>query len=353
MSRKFARRGCTPALVLLPVVGLLATACGGEAESSNAEDASGGAESCYDGETVTFLVPYPAGGGYDVLARGLAPFLEEELAATVVVQNMPGAGSLTAANALYTAESDGLTIGIFPAAGIIGSAMAEAEGAPFDPLEFTYVASTGPDLRVLTVGAGSEFDSVEDFASADVVRFASSGPGGPSHIDPMIVSHVLGIDVELVTGFTGGEDMALAVTSGDLDAGFSSVGSRQAVLESGDHRPLLISAGERAEDLPDTPALTELDMEDDRRAVAEAHAQLAAAGRPIIAPPGVPENCTAQLRDAVEAAMSDSDVLARLEAAGEPIEYLSGEDLEEAVRSLVEDSPEEYVALLKEGYATE
>ena len=360
MSQESAGCGRMPKMILWSVVGFLATACGGQAESSNGQQASGDgeqtdsrAESCYEGETMTFLVPYPPGGSYDVAGRTLAPFLEDELGGTVVVQNMPGAGSLTAANTLYAAEPDGLTIGIFPGTGIVGSTMAEAEGAPFDPLEFTYLGSTGPDLRVLTVGAESDLDSLESLRSADVVRFGSSGPGGPSHIDPIVISHVLGLDIELVTGFEGSQDMGLAVTTGDVDASSSSVGSRKDVLESGDHRPLLIAGGERADALPDVPALTELDLEDDQRAVAEAHAQLAAVGRPIIGPPGVPESCTGELRDALEAAMSDPEVLAKLEVTGEPIDFMPGEELQELVRSVVEDSPEEYEELLKEGYARE
>lgn len=338
-------------VVLLPLTVLLAAACGGEADTSGAAQDGGGAESCYEGETVTFLVPYAPGGGYDLMARTLGPALEEQLGATVVVENAPGAGGLTAANTLYTAEPDGLTMAVFPGTGIIGAALAEPQGASFDALDFTYVARLGPDLRVMTVGAQSALETTEDLRSADVVRFASSGPGGPSHMDPIVISHVLDFDAEMVTGFSGSPELALAVTSGDVDATVASVGSRLEAIENGDHRPLLIAAGERAEELPDVPALTELDLDDDKRAVAEAHADLAAAGRAILAPPGVPEDCRSELEAAFEVALSDPEVLDPLEQANETIAFMSGQELEEIFRSVIEDSPEEYVSLLKDSYA--
>ncbi|MFP5370530.1 MAG: tripartite tricarboxylate transporter substrate-binding protein, partial [Actinomycetes bacterium] len=122
-------------MVLLSVVGLLATACGADdGEGATAAGTGGGGggggveaqESCYEGERATFMVPFSPGGGYDTIARGIAPYLEDELGATIVVENVTGAGGRVAANELYTAEPDGLTFGIFAAQGIVGAALAGA-----------------------------------------------------------------------------------------------------------------------------------------------------------------------------------------------------------------------------------
>src|SRR4051794_2682515 len=99
--KKSARRHRALA-VLLPV-GLVAAGCGTGQET----DGQAGASSCYEGQRVSFLIAYGEGGLYDLFARTAAPYLEKELGATVVVENHPGAGGLTAANEIYAAKPDG------------------------------------------------------------------------------------------------------------------------------------------------------------------------------------------------------------------------------------------------------
>ena len=345
--------------VMVPVLGLLAAGCGGgDGADTSAEGANGtttdeaaAEESCYEGETATFVVPYPPGGGYDTIARGLAPALEEQLGATIVVENQPGAGGLTAANTIYKGEPDGLTFAILPGVGLLAASLAEAQGVAFDPLEFTFVARVAPDERLMVVGPESGFESIEDVLAADrEIRFAATGPGGGDYIDATIVSEILELDARVVSGYPGSGDTALAVTSGDVDAVFSSVAGLLSGVESGDLIPVMVAGEERAEDLPDVPAMLELDLADDQRALAEAHARLQQAGRSIVAPPGVPDNCVAELSAAFEAAVEDPEALELLEGSNEHVSYLSGEDLQEIYRSVLEESPEEYVALLGEAF---
>jgi tripartite-type tricarboxylate transporter receptor subunit TctC len=335
--------------VLVPVLGLLAAGCSG---GDNSSDAAAGAEgaSCYEGENVTFVVPYSPGGAYDVIARATGPLLEEELGARVVIENQPGAGGLTAANKLFTGEPDGKTFAIIPGVGVAGAALAGAQGVAFEPVDFTFVARVAPDLRVLTVGADSGLETIEDVQDADLVRFASTGPGGADHIDASVVTRILDIKGEIVTGYAGSSETELAVTAGDTDAGFNSLGSRLNSINSGDHRAVLIAGKEQAEALPDVPALLELDLEDDKRALAEAHAQLQETGRAIVAPPGVPENCVGELEAAFEAALTDPGFLEQMEKSKEPIAFLPGGEVKQLFTSVMEDSPEEYVELLKEAF---
>ena len=351
-ERPRTRRSARPLAVLLPVVGLLAGCGGGDEGGGDAAPGSGeaasGGESCYEGERATFVVPYPPGGGYDTIARALAPALEEELGATVVVENQPGAGGLTAANTLYSAEADGLTFAILPGVGILAAALAQTQGVNYDPQEFTFVARVAPDERLMVTGPASGFESIEDvLAAARPVRFAATGPGGGDYIDATIVSEILGLDGEVVSGFPGSGDTALAVTSGDVDAVFSSVAGLLSGVESGDLVPVMVAGEERAEDLPDVPALVELELDEDQEALAQAHAQLQQAGRSILAPPGVEQSCVDELAAAFESAVADEEVLEVLEPSNEHISYLSGEDLAGIYRSVMEESPEEYVTLVR------
>jgi len=342
--RRQRRRRAVVLRLLLPVVGLLAAGCGG------AEQAAGpGGSSCYEGETLTFVVSFGPGGGYDAIARLAAPYLEKELGATVVVENQEGAGGLTAANRVYVAEPDGLTIGFFSGQGLIGSVLGGSAGASFDPEEFTYIGRVAKDPRVLTVGARSGFTTIEDIRSANSVRFASSGPGGSEHIDATVLFPVLGIPGEIITGYKGSAETELAVTSGDTDATSGTVGTRLAPLDSGDHLPVLVIGRERAEELPDTPALLELDLDDDKRALAEAHTQLQEVGRAVLAPPGVPEGCATELENAFAAAASNPELLKQLDEADQQIDFLPGEELKQVVQSVL-NAPAEYKELLGGAY---
>lgn len=351
MSRNVRR-----ATVLLPVLAMLAAACGGNSDSSSADSAAsgGGGESCYEGETATFVVPFSPGGGYDIIARGLAPFLEEELGAdAVVVKNETGAGGLTAANNLFVTEPDGLTFGTFATTGIVTAALVGADGAAYDPVEFTYVARLAEDDRVLLASPQSGMTTIEDLLAYGEFQYATSGVGSSDHIDANIVPAILGIEgsAQVVTGFEGGAETQLAVTSGEVEVGSGTLGTRIVGIENGDYSPLLLLGRERSEDLPDVPALAELDVEDPE--LVEAYIGLQEVGRSVIAPPGVDEGCLTQLQDAIETTLENPDFLEIVTGSVDvPLEYTPGEELRDAVVSLL-DAPAELVTLLENAYAAE
>jgi tripartite-type tricarboxylate transporter receptor subunit TctC len=352
MTRRKERRSRRRATVLLPVVGLLAAACGGNGGSSGGGQAGGG-ESCYDGEKVSFVVPFSPGGGYDTIARGIAPFLEKELGATVVVENEPGAGGLTAANELFAADPDGLTIGLFAAQGIVGASLAGAEGASYDPEKFTYVARLAEDARVLLASPKSGIKSVDDLEGADELRYATAGTGAADNIDANVLPTILGLDnVRIVTGFEGSSETELAVTSGQVELGSGTLGTRIAGIESGDQVPILLMGREQAEDLPDVPALLDLDL-GDQEDLAEAYIGLQEVGRSVFAPPGMDEACLTELQDGIEATLSNPDFQDQIAGKVDvPFEYTDGEGLKKAVDHVL-DAPEELVDLLKKAYAGE
>ena len=357
MTRHNPRRR-TRALVLLPVIGLLATGCGGGEETTftaaPAADAPTTAPSCYEGETATFVVPFSPGGGYDTIARGIAPFLKDELGAdAVVVENKPGAGGLVAANGIYNAKPDGLTFGLFAAQGIVGSSMAGASGATFDPEKFTYVARLAQDARVLLASPQSGFASIEDLESAGPLQYATAGSGAADHVDANVLPTVLGLDnVQIVTGFEGSAETELAVTAGTVQLGSGTLGTRFNSIENGDQVAVLLMGRERAEDLPDVPALLELDL-GDKQELAEAYVGLQEVGRSVFAPPEMEEGCLAQLQAGLEATLSDPKFEAQIgDSVDVPFEYADGEVLREAVNSVL-NAPEELVTLLQKAYAGE
>jgi tripartite-type tricarboxylate transporter receptor subunit TctC len=354
MTRRNVRRRSTRAAVLLPVIGLLAAACGGETETSGDGQAAGGAaeESCYEGETVSFVVPFSPGGGYDVIARGLSPFLEEELGASaIVVENQPGAGGLTAANNVFAAEPDGLTFGLFAAQGIVGASIAGAAGASYDPEEFTYVARLAQDARVLLASNQSGLTSVEDLDGAGNLQYATAGTGAADNVDANVLPTILELDnIEIVTGFEGSSETEIAVTAGTVELGSGTLGTRINGIEAGDQVPILLMGRERAENLPDVPALLELDL-GDQQELAEAYVGLQEVGRSVFAPPGMAENCLTQLQDAIESTLSNPEFEEKIGGSVDvPFEYADGDVLRDAVDGVL-NAPEMLVTLLKKAYA--
>ncbi len=323
---------------------LILTACGGGGGEAAAEGCGG-----IEGETVTLVVPFSPGGGYDSYARLLAPYLEEQLGATVIVENQDGAGGLLALNNLLTAAPDGTTLVIMNGIGAGGASIAGAEGAAFALDEFSYIGRVASEPPLIVTDADSEFQTWDDVVSADSFRFGSTGPGASDFVTPSLLIEAFGLNAELVTGFEGSEENELAVTQGNVDGMSGDLDSRLPAIESGDHRPLLLIADEANDAVPDTPAVAELELEPAQEELITAHLDLLELARPIVGPPGIPDDALGCLRDGLQAALEDPELVTESEEQGRPIDYLPGEELEQVVAEIL-DAPAEYKRVLTEAY---
>lgn len=333
---------------LMAVVLLLAAACAGTKSTA----AGGEGEGSFEGETIHFVVSFSPGGGYDIVARAIAPYLEEELGATVVVENEDGAGGLVAANEIYTAEPDGTTMGIFAGQGIAGASLGEADGAQFDLENFSYVARIADDSRVIVTGPDSPYQTIDDVLAADDLKFATAGTGAADNIDATVLIPVLDMDAQIVTGYESSDDTALALQSGDVDIGSGTVSSRLPDIKSGEMRPLLIIGSEPAKELPGVPVLTDMDLDESELSLAQAHIELQALGRMVWAPPGVPEDRLAALEDAFEAACENPEFQEQMAKAYQAIDFTAGAESKEVAEDIL-DAPDDYKALLEDAYANQ
>jgi tripartite-type tricarboxylate transporter receptor subunit TctC len=327
---------------LLAAMTLSATACAGGAGQSTADDDGG---KSLEGETINFVVSYSTGGGYDTIARAIAPYLEKELGATIVVQNEDGAGGLLAANQVYSAKPDGKTIGFFAGQGIAGASLAGAEGVRFDLEKFSYVGRLSAETRVLVASPKSEHKTLEDVRSGEGVDFGSAGVGAADNLDATVLYPVLDIDGRIVTGFEGSKETGLAITAGDVDLGSGTISSRLSGIKGGDFRPLLVVGDERDDTMPDVPTLAELDLTGENKALAEAHLNLQKMGRMVWAPPGVPEGTLTALQDAFAAASKNPDFLKKMEQADEAVDFTPGDEAKKVAMDVL-GAPEQYKALL-------
>ena len=334
---------------LAVIAGLLLTSCsvGSSAGSSVGPATEEAAAEALKGKNITLIVPFDPGGGYDAYARMLAPKLGEELGATVVVKNKPGAGGILATNELVNQKADGTTIALFNGPGHLGAALAQTDGVNYDANAISYIGqiSSEPDV-VVTAGNNAQ---ISDVPSMNAKRFAATGPGSNEYVDPVVINELLGWNNEIVTGFVSSNEASLAVVQGNVELHSRSLGSQQPGIKAGDLKPILVIGENNGEEgIEGIPTLAE-SVPANKKELAELHSQLVSSGRIIGAPPEVPETTLNVLRDAFETVVSDPAFQKAAEQSGRPVHFQSGEDVQTLVSGLMQ-SPAEYVDLVKKAY---
>ncbi len=285
-------------------------------------------------------VGYSAGGGYDVYARLLARHISRHLPGTpnVLVNNMPGAGSMRLANWLYNvAPKDGNIIGTF-ARGIAFDTLLGQPGAQFDATKFTWIGSANDEVSVCVAWNNTGVTKFEQVLEKELVV---GGTGGSADTDqfPKVFNSVLGAKMRIVAGYPGGNDINLAMERGEVGGrcgwSWSSVVSTQASwLKEKKINVLVQLSLEKHPDLPDVPIITDFAKDDITRGVFKLVFARQVMGRPFVAPPGLPPQRVAVLRKAFMDTLQDKELLVEAEKAKLEITPVSGE----AVQKLVEEA---------------
>jgi len=258
-------------------------------------------------------------------------------------------GSL-ATNLTWEAEPDGSRLQLFNTTGAMAAQIAGAEGVQFDMHEYSWIGRVAAEPSTMVVAAEGEFDNFEDILAADrAVRFAATGPGSNEYVGAEFIGEVFDVPVEIVTGFEGSEEGRTAVLRGDVDAHISTLDAQLPGIEAGDYQSVLSFSAEPPVQLPDTPALLQLELDDDQRQLGEALVAMLDTGRSLGGPPGMPAERLTFVREAFEQAMSDPELIAETEAQNRPLSYLSGEDLQEMIASVF-DSPDAFQQLIESSY---
>lgn len=190
---------------------------------ARAQDAAG----FYAGKTIKLLVGMPPGGGVDAYARLLQRHIVRHLpgAPQIVVQNMPGAGSLRAVMSLVTAPEDGTTIVTFSSALLTEAILAPAR-VKIDFRSFAYLGNVGEDVRVCYVRAGRGIRAWQDLVASDGVVFGTTTSGTSGSTDVAMLRSIFGIKLRQVQGYAGAADKRLALEKGEIDgdcAGWTSL----------------------------------------------------------------------------------------------------------------------------------
>lgn len=295
--------------------------------------------SFYDGARIRWIVPYRPGGGYDEYARLIAPYFEKYARARVEVLNLPGAGGMRGAQELFAVPPDGLTVGMINGGAFVMSQLAGV--ADYDVKDLEFLARIVADVRVLVLQQPSPHSSFEDLRnSTEPVRLGATGLGGTTYVDAVVVKEAFGLDhVRVIHGFDSSSIVAQAMLRGDIDGRWGSWGSAEDAVDSEREIVVLQSGTKRAEDIADVPTALELasTTEDPERteALLTAWESLVAVGRFMAAPPGTPDGKLEYLRAALEKALHDPELLQRMERAGRPVNYASGEETEQIINKAI------------------
>jgi tripartite-type tricarboxylate transporter receptor subunit TctC len=290
--------------------------------------------SFYKDKTVTFIIGSAAGGGYDTYSRLLAGHLGRHLEGqpTIVAQNMPGAGSIRAANYLYNAaRKDGTTIGMLDEAIYLNQILGTPE-LKIDATKFNWIGRILANSAVLFARRGASVQKIEDVFDKELIVSTS---GTASRLNWTVLKNTLGMKFTLISGYPGTNEGLLAMTRGEVDAlsmPWSILRTReQRSIRNGEIRLLLQTGAEKDADLPHIPRMIDLARNDGERKLLELFSSPSLIGRSVVAPPGTLPERVAELRRAFTATMRDSSFLNDVRRAQLEISPLPGEELQAAV----------------------
>jgi len=319
---------------------LLATAAFGTGPA-----AAQSAADYYKGNTINFIVPYNPGGGYDEYARMIAPYLEKYTGARVDIKNVPGSGGMKGAVEIFNAPADGTYIGIINGSAMVTNQLAEIEGANYKVGQYNYLGRIVADQRVLVAASNSGIKSFKDMMAATAPTVVgATGLGGSTYVDAVISGKVFNLDQKVVHGFDRSGDIRTAMLRGDVDVMWGSLGSALDGITAGDHKPILTDQENPEGALAGVPSVYDvaktLPDADHAMKVLDAWASLSAVGRPVAAPPGVPDDRMAFLRDAFDKAMRDPDFVKTAADNKRELLYASGDQMAKIAKSATELDPD-------------
>ena len=294
-------------------------------------------------KTVTYIVATAPGGGYDTYGRLVAEYMQRYLpGSTFVVKNMPGAGHLVGTNALYVARPDGLTLGTFNT-GLIYNQLIKLEGARFDLTKMSWIGKAGSDPRVIVIAQQSPIKSFQELqASKTPVNFATAGVGSASYVETIMLLNGLKLPIKMLTGYNGNDDQ-LAMRRGEIVGSIASRSTYEEFVRNNFAR-MIVQVGGRNTDVPQLMPLVSDPKAKTLVALIQSQGDIA---RLTAGPPGIPEDRLAALREAYRKALEDKELQAKAEKLERPVDPAYGDDVLNAIKEALNQTPET-IAVLKE-----
>jgi tripartite-type tricarboxylate transporter receptor subunit TctC len=307
----------------------------------------------YQGKTITIIVGTKAGDVYDLYPRMLSDYLTKHIPGhpNVIVQNVPGAASLIAANQVYNlAKPDGLTIGaIYPA--LYFEQLIKRPEVKFDWAKFGWIGSTVTSNHLMYMRADTPYKTIEDVRQASTApKCGATGLTSTGYYMPKLVEETTGAKFDIVSGYVAGQDIDLAVERGELQCRAFTITAffpREPFIswpKKGFVNVLFQTGAKRQPRLKDAPTIYELmdkyKTPEDARRLSQLVLASGEFGRPLVVPPGVPADRLKTLRDAFNASMSDPALIADAEKRRLELDPGTGEELESLAKEVMSAPPD-------------
>jgi len=307
----------------------------------------------FKGKTIRLVVGNSVGGAQDDWGRFVAQYLGKHIPGNpdIVVQNMPGAGTVIAANYVYSvAKPDGLTLGLINPAIYIDQLLGAKE-VKFDWPKFSWIGSPERIDQVLFIRTDIPYKTLDDMRKAkEPPRCAAQAITTPSYQFPKLLEEGIGLKFHMVLGYGGGGEMNLAIEKGEVHCRAGTVSAyvgrepTRTWIKNGFVRALAQSGAKRYPKLPEVPTIYEL-MEtfktpDATKRLAKVVLSSGDLGRPFIGPPGVPADRVKVLREAFTKTINDPALLADADKRKWDIDPLSGDELEATAKEIMVQPPE-------------
>lgn len=337
-------------LTWTPVISLLLTASAALAQAP-----------FYQGKTITYTVGLLAGDSTDLWSRAVTRNMTKHIPGnpTFVVQNMPGAGGLIAANYVYgVAKPDGLTMGSVSAGHYFHQLAGRGE-AQFDWRRYNWIGSSQRHEYLFVMRGDAPYKTLDDIRNAgEPPKCSSTALGSASYLTLKVLEEALGVKLNIVTGYKGGQEQDLAIERGEVHcrgvttAAFLGRGPMQGWVKKGFLRVLLQTPRKRNPKLPEVPSIHEL-ME--RYRVAEKNRRIALVllgtdnfgNFPTVATPGIPADRVKILREAYTKALKEPDLLDEAKKRSWEVDHIPGEELQVLAKEVI-DQPADIVERIKQ-----
>ena len=321
--------------------GILALAVTGE--SAAAQDAA----SFYKGKQITIVVGSSTGGGYDTYARLISRYMSKHMPGnpSVIVANMPGAGSNVAADHIYfVAPKDGTQIGA-----LMGGAVVEplfgAIPIKHDPSKFQYLGSANNDVYICVARTDSPVKAFADVFTHEVITGASSSSSTSDF--PTVLNNILGTKFKMVLGYAGSNEISLAIAKNEVQAVCGVAWPAYSVTNPGwfDTGFAKVIVQLHVTGYPDlnkagVPLAADFAKTPEQKAILELFFSQTIFGRPYVVAPEVPKDRVAALRQAFHDTLSDPELVAAAKKAGLDVDQVTGDDLQKIVAKVYAAPPD-------------
>jgi tripartite-type tricarboxylate transporter receptor subunit TctC len=286
-------------------------------------------EEFYNGKTISLSIGFDTGGGYDIYGRLLSRHMGKYIPGrpAIVVQNMPGAGSLRAAQHLFSlAPKDGTALGTFGRQ--MGIAPLLGTSAQYDGTKFTWIVSITNEVSTCVAWHTATVKTWADMLEKPIT-LGGDGPGADPDVFALLYRNVFDAKIKLVSGYHGTTPIILAMERGEVDGlcgySWSTIRSKHQPWLKEKKINILVQAGLKKDaEIADVPLVLDMAKTEEQRQILKLILTSQETARPFAAPPGVPADRTAALRAAFDATMKDPEFLAEAKKLKLDVNPLSG-----------------------------